>query len=170
MYGGGRQPRHRYDAPVSKRSGIALLVTALLCIAALASPSRAQEAVAPKPAEIVPQRWLVIAPVDERGRRPFRPDAVFAAHLLAPDAPPPVAGAKLTGEKGKEQTWTEREAKDGALDGEIGYAYTAIEAPEATVMLAQLSGAAQLFVNGAGFVGDAYAYGFGGVPVALRKG
>ena len=37
---------------------------------------------------IVPKNWLVIEPVDKSGRRPLRPDAVFAKHLLARDAAP----------------------------------------------------------------------------------
>jgi dienelactone hydrolase len=130
-------------------------------------PSTAPEV----PNEIIPTKWLVIAPVDKTGRRPFRPDAVFARHLLARDAAPPTKDEKLTGELGTEQSWQEREAKpDGSLDGEIGYAYTSIDSPIERVMLAQLSGAGRLFVNGAGFTGDLYAYGFGGVPIALAKG
>ncbi len=37
-------------------------------------------------------------------------------------------------------------------------------------MLARLQGASTLFVNGDGFVGDVYRYGWPGVPVALRAG
>ena len=120
---------------------------------------------------IVPKSWLVIEPVDKAGRRPLRPDAVFAKHLLARDAPPPVKGEVLRGENEKDCAWTEATAKDdGSLEGKIGWAYTAIESNLEDVWMAKLSGASQLYVNGAGFVGDAYGYGFGGVPIALRKG
>ena len=120
---------------------------------------------------IVPKNWLVIEPVDKAGRRPLRPDAVFAKHLLVRDAPPPVKGEVLRGENEKDCTWTEATAKDdGSLDGKIGWAYTAIESELGDVWMAKLSGASQLYVNGAGFVGDAYGYGFGGVPIELKKG
>jgi predicted esterase len=143
--------------------------------ALLAAPSIAQTPSPELPKEIIPKHWLVIAPLDHSGRRPFHPDEVFARHLLARDSAPPAKEEKLTGELGKEQAWQEREAKpDGSLPaeigGEIGYAYTSIDSPAERVMLAKLSGASRLFVNGVGFVGDLYGYGFGGVPVALAKG
>lgn len=120
---------------------------------------------------IVPKSWLVIEPVDKAGRRPLRPDAVFAKHLLARDEPPPSKGEVLRGENEKDCAWAEATAKDdGSLEGKIGWAYTAIDAPADGVWMANLSGASQLYVDGAGFVGDVYGYGFGGVPVALKKG
>lgn len=143
----------------------------LVCLALLAGAATARAQAGELPTEIVPRQWLVIAPVDAAGRRPFRPDAVFARYLLAHDAEPPAKDEALTGELGKSQVWREATAKeDAALDGEIAYAYTAIESPEERVMLAQLTGASRLFVNGAGFSGDAYGYGFGGVPIALKHG
>jgi predicted esterase len=150
---------------------IALVLLGASSIDLLGSSSLAQAQAPELPKEIVPKKWLVLAPIDISGRRPFRPDEVFARHLLARDAAPPVKDEKLTGELGKEQAWQERETKpDGSLDGEIGYAYTSIDSPAERVMLAKLSGASRLFVDGVGFVGDAYGYGFGGVPVALAKG
>jgi len=126
---------------------------------------------APASDSIVPKNWLVIEPVDKSGRRPLRPDAVFAKHLLVRDAPPPQKGEVLRGENEKDCTWTEATAKDdGSLEGRIGWAYTAIESDAERVWMAKLAGASQLYVNGAGFVGDVYRYGFGGVPIALRKG
>jgi dienelactone hydrolase len=115
--------------------------------------------------------WLVIAPTDKVGRRPFSPSAVFARHLLAPGSPAPMAGDVLKGELVKELAWEAKKAgEDGSLGGEVGWAYATVEAKSARVVLAKLSGASRLFVNGTGYVGDAYAYGFGGVPVALREG
>lgn len=146
-----------------------MFLTALVLLAQAAPPLASPQGNAPD--AIVPRAWLVIAPVDNAGRRPFRPDAVFAKHLLDPHAQPPKKDEVLTGEIGKEQRWQERTAKDdGAVEGEPGWAYTSVESPIERVMMAQLSGAGRLFVNGAGFAGDLYAYGFGGVPVALRKG
>jgi len=125
----------------------------------------------PAPDSIVPKSWLVIEPVDKSGRRPLRPDAVFGKHLLARDAPPPQKGEVLRGENEKDCAWTEASAKDdGSVEGRIGWAYTAIESDAERVWMAKLSGASQLYVNGAGFVGDVYGYGFGGVPIALKKG
>jgi pimeloyl-ACP methyl ester carboxylesterase len=123
------------------------------------------------PATFVQRDWLVIDAVDRRGRRPFRPDAVFAKHLLVRDAAPPREGDALVGEFGKEQHWRKVEADaNGAIPGKFGYAYAAIDSPEDVVVMAKLAGALALYVNGAGFTGDVYAYGFGGVPIALRKG
>lgn len=159
-----------------------MLRVASLIVGLLASPSlAAQQPASPAPVEsvapteIVPKKWLVLAPLDVQGRRPFRPDEVFARHLLARDSAPPTKDEKLTGELGKEEAWREREAKDdGALagenGGEIGYAYTSIDSPIERVMIAKLGGASRLFVNGTGFVGDLYSYGFGGVPIVLAKG
>ncbi|MBK7643037.1 MAG: prolyl oligopeptidase family serine peptidase [Planctomycetes bacterium] len=126
---------------------------------------------APVSDSIVPKNWLVIEPVDKSGRRPLRPDAVFAKHLLARDAAPPKKDEVLRGEQEKDCVWKEAQAKDdGTLEGSIGWAYTAIEAPADGVWMAKLPGASQLYVNGSGFVGDPYSLGFGGVPVALKQG
>lgn len=124
-------------------------------------------------ARVHPTEWLTLAPIDGRGRRPLRSDAVLAAHLLDPAAPPPRAGDKLVGKYAEPQIWTLREADDkgGADDaGRVGWAYTRLEPPRGGVWLAKLRGAATLFVNGAPVFGDYYAYGQGGVPVALRDG
>lgn len=123
------------------------------------------------PGSEVVREWLVIPPTDRAGRRPFAPSAVFERHLLAPGLAPPKAGDALTGELGEAKTWAEQNAgEDGSLGGEIGWAYARVESAEARVVMAKLSGASRLFVGGTGYVGDAYAYGFGGVPVTLKKG
>ena len=36
-----------------------------------------------------PREWLVIGQVDQRGRRPFNPDRIFARYLRDPEAAPP---------------------------------------------------------------------------------
>lgn len=122
------------------------------------------------PEELIPADWLVIAPVDGRGRRPFRPDAVFARYLLDSGAPPPKAGEELEGERGP-QGWEQVRADEaGRVRGSIGYAWTTLEAERRGVWMADLDGASTLFVNGTGFVGDLYRYGFDGVPVVLAEG
>lgn len=115
--------------------------------------------------------WLVISPVDVAGRRPFRCDAVFAKHVLDRKAAPPKEGDKLTGELAKEVAWENRSAKEkGQVEGEVAWAYASVESATARVAIAELEGASTLFVNGTPFAGDAYSYGFRGVPVALREG
>jgi len=123
------------------------------------------------PGSVVVRDWLVMPPVDRVGRRPFAPNVVFERHLLASDAAPPKVGEKLTGERSEERSWSAQTAgDDGSLDGEIGWAYANVESAERRVVMAKLTGAGRLFVNGAGFPGDLYAYGFGGVPVQLAQG
>jgi acetyl esterase/lipase len=118
--------------------------------------------------------WLVLDPVDLRGRRPFRPDAVFARYLLAPhDSTPPVAGEELRGEiEGKVAAWTSRTAaEDGTLDVHgSAWAYGVVEVLDTGVRLLEARGATTVFVDGIAFAGDVYGYGTPGVPVVLRAG
>ncbi|MCP5020528.1 MAG: prolyl oligopeptidase family serine peptidase [bacterium] len=121
--------------------------------------------------DIVPREYLTIAPVDRYGRRPFQPNAVFRDHLWKSNSAPPRVGQSVTGELGKLETWEARKAGDkGNLGGSLGFAYTAIDVPERQMVLAQLSGAWTLFVNGRPSFGDAYRFGFGGTPVVLEAG
>lgn len=139
-----------------------LLPAAFLLLTAL------QEA---PPAPSLAAPWLTIGALDPAGRIPFSGDAVFLAHVLDADAPPPRAGATLRGTSG-EAAWAETSAADDggvALRGG-GWAYARVQAAADGVWIANLQGAARLFVNGDGFVGDVYGYGFAGVPVALRAG
>lgn len=146
------------------------LLPCLLLSATPAFPVAAGQEIAPAEEAFVPRQWLVIGSVDTRGRRPVRPDAAFARYLLDRDAPPPVEGARLTGELG-EKTWETFEADEkGNVGGRRGWAYTEVEWDRDEVVMAELSGAWSLFVNGAGFAGDAYRYGFKGFPVHLKKG
>jgi len=143
----------------------------LALMAAILAPASRSTQESPKPQDVVVRDWLVLLPVDVAGRRPIRCDAVFADHLLARDSKPPVPGAKRTGELGKEATWEELQAKDsGEVEGEFGWACSAVESASSRVVLAELSGASTLFVNGAAFAGDAYRYVFRGVPISLREG
>src|SRR6185295_1959407 len=81
------------------------------------------------------------------------------------------AGESLTGETGEPQSWEERQAEpDGTVNGEFAWAYASVGSPAPRVMLAELSGAGTLFVNGDAAAGDSYRSGFGLAPVALRAG
>jgi pimeloyl-ACP methyl ester carboxylesterase len=117
----------------------------------------------------VPAEWLVISPVDNRGRRPFNPDAVYEKYLLAPGAVPR-AGDPVRGTRG-ERTWRWVKADEkGQVGGRFSWAFTIVKSDRDQVALATLPGGARLFVNGEPFVGDVYGYGHEGVPVPLRKG
>ncbi len=115
--------------------------------------------------------WLVMPALDPAGRIPFSGDAVFAAHLLTPEAEAPRAGARLQGTSA-EGAWAETApaAGGGVALPSGGWAFCEVRCAQAGVWIARLSGAARLFVNGDGFVGDVYGYGFAGVPVGLRAG
>ncbi|MBM4014276.1 MAG: hypothetical protein FJ293_04845 [Planctomycetes bacterium] len=128
---------------------------------------------APAPADEphVVRDWLAIAPVDQRGRRPFNPSAIFAAHLLDRSAPTPQPGASLTGELGTPMSWQPVSAgAEGQVEGAFAAAAATIEWPRDEVVLARLTGAATLWVEGTPQVGDVYGDGVGGLPIALRKG
>ncbi len=130
----------------------------------------------PLPDTLVPRDWLVLASIDGRGRRPFRPDAVFGRHLLLPDTTPPAVGGSLRGELG-EASWLATSASDeGRLDlsplrdAKLGWAFAALWSEAPRVMLAEARGVGELFVNGQPVPGDLYALGTPGLPVALRGG
>ncbi len=150
------------------------LLSMIAAFAGIGGPAYAGEHTSPgcdAETEIVPSEWLVISPVDGRGRRPFRPDAVIAKYVLDPDAPAPEAGEKLTGERG-EQAWAERTTdENGQLGGgRIGYAYTEVDSPVERAMIAELRGASTLLIDGVPYAGDLYGFGWRGVPVRLAKG
>lgn len=115
--------------------------------------------------------WLVMPQLDPSGRIPFSSDAVFAAHLLNRASPAPQAGGKLQGSSG-DGVWSVAapDAQGGVSVSGGGWAYAELRADAEAVWMAQLAGASRLFVNGDGFTGDAYRYGFAGVPVLLREG
>lgn len=125
------------------------------------------------PERLVPESWLVLAPVDDRGRRPVRPDAVLRDYLLDPTAPLPQVGDEVHGELQDAQRWERWPADELGRptgDGALGWAVTTIQSPRAGVMIARLSKALSLWVNGRAVVGDYYGYGQGGVPVWLNEG
>ena len=124
----------------------------------------ATDASAPSP----PEDWLVLEAIDGRGRRPFRPDGVLQEYVVKGRAPK--AGESLGGERGT-HAWNAVEADDrGRVRGSIGYAYAGVELDEPAVVLAKLTGASTLIVNGRAVAGDLYGYGWGGLPVALEAG
>jgi dienelactone hydrolase len=159
----------------ARASGAAVAAGAVASAAPAAASRAAQHAepgLRAGDAVIVPRDWLVLSAVDGRGRRPFRPDAVLAAHVLP--GRPPAAGDALAGERG-EAAWRAVAADDAGrvegADGErIAWAYARVDAPEHAVRLARLSGAGTLHVNGCAVAGDLYGHGWGGLPVELAAG
>jgi len=148
--------------------GVFLFLLLLLVTAPL-GPALAGEDESPFP--LSPTEWLVIQPVDFRARRPFNPDAVFERYLLGRHAPPPKAGDTLQGERGKAGAWKAVQADEkGRIHGPLAYAYTRVEVQRPCIALARLDRGATLFVDGTPVVGDIYGSGYGGLPVALRKG
>ena len=109
--------------------------------------------------DLVVRDWLVLEAVDGRGRRPFRPDAVFARHLLDPKSAVPQLGDQLSGGLG-ESAWVAASAdKNGQLNfaGDPAWAYAELKLEHGEVLLADLQGASTLFINGVGFAGTPIA-------------
>ncbi len=144
-----------------------MLLPLLLCSPLLQEPAPAAGAAAADPPQ--PQGWLTLEAVDARGRRPFRPDAVFRRHLHDPASPAPAAGDEVTGSTGSAAWRPAEPGEDGFLNG-VGWGYATVRCQRDRVVMAELTGATTLFVNGEAFVGDHYRFGHRGVPVALREG
>lgn len=144
------------------------LVVALAAGPRVGPPRAPQESAAANP----DSPWIVLDRVDRSGRRPFRPDAVFARHGLDPDAAPDVEpGVAVSGESGS-ASWTLRAPDErGRTGGGPAHAYRSVVSAEDRVRLVALSGAARFRVGGTAYVGNVYGYrGWGGVPVLLRQG
>jgi dienelactone hydrolase len=144
------------------------MVTIALLLAALAAAPRAQSAEAP----LVVRDWLVVAPTERRARRPFIPSAAFAQILLDADAALPREGDALVGESGEKRLWTKVAADaNGSVAARMnGAACVEVEWPADGLALADLDGAATLWVNGVPQAGDPYGDGMGGLPVAMKRG
>ncbi|MDP6941057.1 MAG: prolyl oligopeptidase family serine peptidase [Planctomycetota bacterium] len=122
--------------------------------------------------DLVVRDWLALEAVDGRGRRPFRPDSVFARHLLNPESSPPSLGDTVRGELG-DSVWVEASADEsGNFSSPNGaaWAYAELKLERPQIVLANLQGASTFFLNGDAFTGDPYRFGYRGVPVSLRKG
>jgi len=155
--------------PVPRRLAV---LSALLLLMSLPGVRRVWAGDDPTPAFLphTPQRWLVVAPVDDRSRRPFNPDAVFSRRMLDPESAPPRAGGDVEGERGKTETWkTQAADAEGHVKGDIAWAYTSVTAPKSMIVMAWLDSGATLFVNGTPYAGAIYGDRFE-VPVRLRKG
>ncbi|MFO1011220.1 MAG: prolyl oligopeptidase family serine peptidase [Planctomycetota bacterium] len=144
------------------------IVLALLLAPTFQAPTAPAADAAPE--RVLPTHWLLLPAVDAGGRRPFNANAPFARYLLAPDAPAPSAGEDVKGDLGAPKPWSAFEAGADGRVGDAAWAFTTIESKTERVMLADLQGAGRIYVNGAGFAGDLYGYGFAGVPVLLRAG
>lgn len=119
--------------------------------------------------------WLVLPPVDRRGRRPVQPDAVWARHGMGPLVTGPTEGEELVGELGEPQRWrvTKPEADGWIRPAEgttLGVAHTTIESAETRVVLARLKSATTMTVGTRAYAGDVYDYGFRGFPIHLDRG
>lgn len=144
------------------------MLRALLSVFAIALCTVAS-AVEDEPIRV--DRWLVLDAPDERGRRPFNPSAVVAAHLLHADQAPPQVGDTLVGERGVECVWEAVEASEkGSVEARRGWAYARLEHDVDEVVLARAVRASRLWVNGERVTGDVYGANFGAVPIALRAG
>ncbi|HEX9794128.1 MAG TPA: prolyl oligopeptidase family serine peptidase [Planctomycetota bacterium] len=148
----------------------ALLTISVFAGLAPAAGAQQESGSSPNAGPRIAAEWLVLAPVDRRGRRPFRSDAVFARHLLDPAAAPPELGAEIQGESGTAAWQAATADASGGLSGQLGWAYAELDLEADEVRLGVLQGASTLFVNGAAFAGDIYSLGFGGTPVPLRAG
>src|SRR5436190_335978 len=104
-------------------------------------------------ADVVVKKWLVLAPVDVAARRPLRPDAVFAKHLLDRAAAAPKEGEEIVGTLGKPAKWRTLAAdeKGEVADENVAWGYASVESATDRVVIAKLEGASMLFVNAAGF-------------------
>ncbi|MFT7462640.1 MAG: dienelactone hydrolase [Pseudohongiellaceae bacterium] len=135
--------------------------------------SETSSSTAAMPERLIPDSWLVLGPVDDRGRRPFRPDAVLREYFVDGESLVPQEGDVLTGERQEAQSWELRVADERGSplgEGAMGWATTTLESPQGGVMVARLTGAMTLWVNDRPVAGDYYGYGHGGAPVWLNAG
>jgi hypothetical protein len=108
---------------------------------------------------------ITIGSLGRGGRIPFPTDLV-AASLNSNLLVPPKAGDKLG-----EQTWTAKSAgADGWFDGLRGYSYATVDWPSAGVAVLHATGHGMVYVNGEPRMGDPYGFGYGRLPVQMKKG
>lgn len=140
----------------------AALLASITASAQTAEPGRAE--LEASVARVQPKSWLVLTAGGESSPSSRE---LFAEYLLAEDSRRPSAGeAAFLDREGPR--WTRRES--GAASAGILCAYGRVARQEAEVLMARLTGAGLLFVNGVGFVGDRERRGFRGVPIALDAG
>jgi predicted esterase len=127
----------------------------------------------PAPREIRLREGLVIPSVGSFGRSPIHPDALEALRV-AGTWTPPRAGELVKLPDGSARKWEAITAnKDGAFTQPAlrgGYAYFAVPAEEAGVMLLEAGGHTMVYVNGLPRGGDPYDYGYVRLPILLEKG
>lgn len=133
------------------------VLAAVLALPSVLVRSQTGAAAVPTKSAIAPRTWWVLPRADD-----LDVERELARCVLAPETLPPFAKAPVatTG-------WTRCDAE---LPHDAAIACTTVVIEHDEVRLAALSGAAQLFVNGEGFVGDVERRGHGGVPVALHAG
>jgi hypothetical protein len=117
--------------------------------------------VAPLPAPITAERWLVVRSAGDAN------DWAVLSRFLVDNEPPPSELAEPN-ETGRHLAhW---EVARELQPANAVCAYTRIVSDHDEVRMARLSGAKYLFVNGEGFVGESKAHESRGVPIALRRG
>lgn len=135
--------------------------------AALAFALTATAAAAAPPA--LPAEALVVPAVGPGGRTAVPVDPVALA-LASPDWRAPVAGDALA-TPGGVRRWSAVAVKDGVVPVPPGgYAYLAVKAEKARVVVLHATGNGMVYVNGEPRVGDVYGTGYVKLPVALREG
>ena len=137
-----------------------------LTLACLCCIGEAQE-------EVVLGDWLTLDRVGYSGRSAIHVDAL-EAQIVAGTWAAPQEGDTLTVPGGEERSWQKATVDgDGWLTGRAmrgGYAYASVEREAAGVMVLEAAGQSVAYVNGIPRVGDPYGYGWGMIPVALRRG
>ncbi|MFV1958980.1 MAG: alpha/beta hydrolase-fold protein, partial [Planctomycetota bacterium] len=103
---------------------------------------------------------------------PFRADTVFRTWLVTPATPPPTEGTTVEGAGGKKASWSPAAPDDeGFVTGPARtWGYAQVTVGRRTVRLAEVTGAAVLFVNGTPIQGDVYGHGIVRSPVRLVAG
>ncbi len=108
---------------------------------------------------------VTVGAVGRGGRIPFPTDLVASA--VASDS----FVAPVTGSKVGEQTWTAKAANaDGWFEGLRGYSFATVDWPTAGVAVLHATGHGMVYVNGEPRMGDPYGFGYGRLPVYLKKG
>lgn len=129
-------------------------------------------AFAEEPGEIQMHDVLVIKSVSRASRSVVHTDAV-EAQIVSGQWHAPVAGEKVSTERG-EQAWeTASAGKDGWLEpGSMrgGYVYWAVTSPRDQILILEAEGHNVAYVNGEIRAGDPYAYGYVHLPVWLHPG
>lgn len=116
-------------------------------------------------APLVIRDVVTIGSVGRGGRIPFPTDLV-AAEVASGSFVAPIAGSKIG-----EQTWTAKAANaEGWFEGLRGYSYATVDWPQAGIAILHATGHGMVYVNGEPRMGDPYGFGYGRLPIQMKKG